>query len=207
MLRPHAVERLVFHPRPALPPTSLGAAALNGLALSLGLIVAIGAQNAFVLRQGLQRAHVGPVVLACVAADALLMAAGVAGLAGLIGEHPGLARALAAAGMVFLLAYGLRALWAARRPGALQAGQTASLSRRQALWQLAGFTLLNPHVYLDTVLLVGSVGAQQPGWAARGPSWPGRPAPARCGSPPWATAPAGWPRCSPARAPGRPWTP
>jgi L-lysine exporter family protein LysE/ArgO len=117
MLRPHAVERLVFHPRPALPPTSLGAAALNGLALSLGLIVAIGAQNAFVLRQGLQRAHVGPVVLACVAADALLMAAGVAGLAGLIGEHPGLARALAGAGMVFLLAYGLRALWAARRPG------------------------------------------------------------------------------------------
>lgn len=167
MLRAMLSNALSSALAPALPPTSLGAAALNGLALSLGLIVAIGAQNAFVLRQGLQRAHVGPVVLACVAADALLMAAGVAGLAGLIGEHPGLARALATAGMVFLLAYGLRALWAARRPGALQAGQTASLSRRQALWQLAGFTLLNPHVYLDTVLLVGSVGAQQPGWAAR----------------------------------------
>lgn len=143
-------------------------AASHGLALSLSLIVAIGAQNAFVLRQGLQRAHVGPLVLACVAADALLMAAGVAGLAGLIGDHPVLARTLAAAGLLFLLAYGLRALWSARRPGALQAGAPVALSRRQALLQLAGFTLLNPHVYLDTVLLVGSVGAQQPGWAARG---------------------------------------
>lgn len=146
----------------------LWSAASHGLALSLGLIVAIGAQNAFVLRQGLQRAHVGPLVLACVAADALLMAAGVAGLAGLIGGHPALARVLAGAGMLFLLAYGLRALWSARRPGSLQAGATAPLSQRQALLQLAGFTLLNPHVYLDTVLLVGSVGAQQPSWAARG---------------------------------------
>lgn len=147
-------------------PDLFGAAA-QGFALGLGLIVAIGAQNAFVLRQGLRREHVGPIVACCALADAVLMAAGVAGLASLIGERPGLARALAGAGALFLLAYGLRALWQARAPGALQAGTTVGLTRRQALLQLAGFTLLNPHVYLDTVLLVGSLGAQQPGVAAR----------------------------------------
>ena len=152
-------------------PTQTAATALpvffHGLALSLGLIVAIGAQNAFVLRQGLRRQHVGPIVAFCALADAVLMAAGVAGLAGLIGAHPGLARVLAGAGAAFLLAYGLRALWQARAPGALQAAASARLTRRQALWQVAGFTLLNPHVYLDTVLLVGSLGAQQPGPPAR----------------------------------------
>ena len=151
------------HPSPDL----YGAAA-QGFALGLGLIIAIGAQNAFVLRQGLRREHVGPIVICCALADAVLMAAGVAGLAGVIGERPGVARVLAGVGALFLLAYGLRALWQARAPGALQAaGTTVSLTRRQALLQLAGFTLLNPHVYLDTVLLVGSLGAQQPGAAAR----------------------------------------
>lgn len=147
----------------------LWATAVQGLMLSLGLIAAIGAQNAFLLRQGLKREHVGPLVLACISADTLLFAIGVGGLAGLIGQWPGLARALAGAGAAFLTVYGLRALWQARRPGHLAAaGAGPALSRRQALAQLAGFTLLNPHVYLDTVLLVGSVGAQQPGWAARG---------------------------------------
>jgi len=141
--------------------------AATGFALSLGLIVAIGAQNAFVLRQGLRREHVGPLVAFCAAADALLMAAGVAGLAGVLGARPGLARALAAFGVVFLAAYGLRALWRAAKPGALQAAGDGSLTRRQALLQVAAFTLLNPHVYLDTVLLVGSIGAQQPAGAAR----------------------------------------
>lgn len=148
--------------------TGWAPAAAQGFALGLGLIVAIGAQNAFVLRQGLRREHVGAIVLFCALADALLMAAGVAGLAALIGERPGLARLLAGAGALFLLAYGLRALWQARAPGALQAAVSAGLTRRQALWQLAGFTLLNPHVYLDTVLLVGSLGAQQPDAPARG---------------------------------------
>src|SRR6187402_2216650 len=84
---------------------------VQALVLTFGLIVAIGAQNAFVLRQGLRREHVGSIVLFCTLADAILMAAGVAGLAGLIGEHPGVARVLAGAGAVFLLGYGLRALW------------------------------------------------------------------------------------------------
>ncbi|MGM9491881.1 LysE/ArgO family amino acid transporter [Ideonella sp. YS5] len=152
----------------AVPATaSLLAPALQGLLLTFGLIVAIGAQNAFVLRQGLRREHVGSIVLFCTMADAVLMAAGVAGLAGLVSEHPAVARVLAGAGAVFLGAYGLIALWRARAPGALHASDTRALSRPQALAQVAAFTLLNPHVYLDTVLLVGSLGAQQPGPASQ----------------------------------------
>jgi L-lysine exporter family protein LysE/ArgO len=137
---------------------------VQGLALGLGLIVAIGAQNAFVLRQGLRREHVGAIVLFCAVADAVLMAAGVLGMAQALGDRPGLARALALAGAAFLALYGARALLRARQPQRLQAapGGTA-MGRGAAVAQAAAFTLLNPHVYLDTVLLVGSIGAQQPG--------------------------------------------
>jgi len=135
---------------------------VQGLVLSLGLIVAIGAQNAFVLRQGLRREHVGSVVLFCAAADAVLIAAGVMGMAQALGEHPGVARALAAVGAVFLAAYGWQALRRARQSHQLRAAESvAALSLSGALAQAAAFTLLNPHVYLDTVLLVGSIGAQQ----------------------------------------------
>ena len=137
-----------------------------GFALSLALIMAIGAQNAFVLRQGLRREHVLPIVLFCAVADALLVAAGVAGMAVALGERPQLATWLAAAGAAFLFSYGVRALWKARRPGHLEAAaNTGALSLTAALAQAAAFTLLNPHVYLDTVLLVGSVGAQYAGAA------------------------------------------
>jgi len=137
---------------------------LNGLFMSLVLIVAIGAQNAYVLRQGLRREHVGAVVLFCAAGDAVLVSAGVAGMAQALQSRPALANALAAAGALFLCGYGLRALWRSRQPGALlSATQGASLSRTAVLAQAAGFTLLNPHVYLDTVLLVGSTGAQYAG--------------------------------------------
>lgn len=133
----------------------------TGFALGLTLIVAIGAQNAFVLRQGLRREHVGAIVAFCATADALLMAAGIAGLAQLLGHQPMLAQGLTAGGALFLAAYGLRALARARHGGTLgAAGGAAPLTRRAALAQTAAFTLLNPHVYLDTVLLVGSVGAQ-----------------------------------------------
>lgn len=136
---------------------------VQGLALGLGLIVAIGAQNAFVLRQGLRREHVGPVVLFCATSDALLISAGVLGMAQALGNSPGLARALALGGAAFLAVYGWRALQRARAPQRLEASAEGSgLSRRAALAQAAAFTLLNPHVYLDTVLLVGSIGAQQP---------------------------------------------
>lgn len=137
-------------------------AAATGAALGLGLIVAIGAQNAFVLRQGLRREHVGPIVALCALCDALLMTAGVAGLAELLGPRPALAWWLTAGGVVFLSAYSLRALWRAAHPGSLQAAaDQPGVTVWQALAQAAAFTLLNPHVYLDTVVLVGSVGAQQ----------------------------------------------
>lgn len=152
---------------------SAGATYLQGLALSLGLIVAIGAQNAFVLRQGLRREHVGLVVLFCAVADATLITAGVFGMAQALGNRPQVAQALAVVGALFLLWYGGRALQRVRQAGKLQAAPGgAALSRGAALAQAAAFTLLNPHVYLDTVLLVGSIGAQQAaglrGWFVAG---------------------------------------
>ncbi len=133
----------------------------TGFALGLTLIVAIGAQNAFVLRQGLRREHVGAIVAFCATADALLMLAGIAGLATVLGHQPVLAQGLTAGGALFLAVYGLRALARARRGGTLGAAAgSAPLPLGAAMAQTAAFTLLNPHVYLDTVLLVGSVGAQ-----------------------------------------------
>ena len=143
--------------------SSSATAFTQGLVLSFGLIVAIGAQNAFVLRQGLRREHVGAIVLFCATADAVLVAAGVLGMAQALGDRPGLARALALGGAAFLAYYALVALRRARQPQQLQAAQgSASLGQAAAVAQAAAFTLLNPHVYLDTVLLVGSIGAQQP---------------------------------------------
>ncbi len=135
----------------------------QGLALSLGLIVAIGAQNAFVLRQGLRREHVLPIVLFCALCDALLITAGVLGMAQALGRHPILAQAMALSGAGFLAWYGWLAMQRARRANQLSADASgAGLSRSATLAQAAAFTFLNPHVYLDTVLLVGSIGAQQP---------------------------------------------
>ena len=141
----------------------MGSVFLQGLALSLGLIVAIGAQNAFVLRQGLRREHVASVVFFCAISDALLMAAGVLGMGQALGERPMVAHALALAGAVFLAVYGWQALRRAlQQNGLLAAEDGQGLSWASAMAQAAAFTLLNPHVYLDTVLLVGSIGAQQP---------------------------------------------
>lgn len=147
----------------------------QGLVLGLGLIVAIGAQNAFVLRQGLRREHIGSIVLFCAVADAALITAGVFGMSQALGDRPQLARALALAGAAFLAWYGWKALQRVRHVGHLQAAPGGDgLRRGAALAQAAAFTLLNPHVYLDTVLLVGSIGAQQPPglqpWFAAGAS-------------------------------------
>ena len=137
---------------------------LQGLTLGLGLIVAIGSQNAFVLRQGLRREHVGAIVLFCALADAALIAAGVLGMSRALGQRPMLASALALGCAIFLAVYGWQALRRARRPQQLRpADDGAGLGLGAVLAQAAAFTLLNPHVYLDTVLLVGSIGAQQPG--------------------------------------------
>jgi L-lysine exporter family protein LysE/ArgO len=136
---------------------------LAGLALGASLIVAVGAQNTFVLRQGLRREHVGAIVALCVAADAILMTLGVSGLAASAGAHPCVLDALALAGAACLVSYGVLA---ARRALGGEAMAVAAggrgPSRRTALAQALACTLLNPHVYLDTVLLVGAVGAHQP---------------------------------------------
>lgn len=135
----------------------------QGLALSFGLIVAIGAQNAFVLRQGLRREHVGLVVLFCCVADAVLIATGVFGMAKVLGDRPILANLLALAGIVFLVWYGWQAFKRLQQSNELHAGlENGGLRRGAAIANAAAFTFLNPHVYLDTVLLIGSVGAQQP---------------------------------------------
>ena len=141
----------------------MGSVFLQGLALSLGLIVAIGAQNAFVLRQGLRREHVASVVFFCAITDALLIAAGVLGMAQALGDRPMVAHALALAGVVFLAVYGWNSLRRALQQNGLLANEEGDgLTWAAAMTQAAAFTLLNPHVYLDTVLLVGSIGAQQP---------------------------------------------
>lgn len=139
-----------------------------GFGLGLALIAAIGAQNAFVLRQGLRGEHVVPVVAFCAAMDALLICVGVFGAAWTASRLPGLETVLRVGGALFLFSYALLSLRRALGPGgSLRAAQQGASSRGAALAQAAAFTLLNPHVYLDTVLLVGSVGAQQPAGAAR----------------------------------------
>ncbi len=131
-----------------------------GFGTGLSLIVAIGAQNAFVLRQGVRRQAVGPVVGICVVSDALLIAAGVAGVGAVVTAWPGALLVVRLLGGAFLLAYGALAVRRALRPagGLLTAGEPARTTRRAVLTCLA-MTWLNPHVYLDAVLLLGSVAA------------------------------------------------
>jgi L-lysine exporter family protein LysE/ArgO len=138
------------------------AAFTTGFALSSTLIIAIGAQNSFVLRQGLRRQHVVAIVAFCALADLALISAGVAGLATVLGSAPTLTMALTVAGTLFLLWYGLQALRRAFQPQSLRAASSTRVTLRGAVAQAAAFTFLNPHVYLDTVLLMGSIGARQP---------------------------------------------
>lgn len=135
---------------------------LNGMLVGAGLIVAIGAQNAFLLAQSLRREHHLPVAALCVLCDAVLIVAGVFGLAALLLQSPALLAAARWGGAAFLLWYGLQALLRALRPQGLEgAADAGPRSRRAVLLSALAVTLLNPHVYLDTVLLIGSLGAQQ----------------------------------------------
>ncbi len=135
---------------------------LTGFAASAGLIIAIGAQNLFVLRQGLRREHVGPIVLFCALADAALMTAGVGGVGALAAASPRLTTLLALGGAAFLGWYGITALRRMTQPQAMRVAEAGAASLGRALAAAAGFTFLNPHVYLDTVLLLGAIGAAQP---------------------------------------------
>jgi len=136
-------------------------AAFSGLYLGFSLILAIGAQNAFVLRQGLRRAHVLPVVVTCALSDAVLIALGVSSFSVITDIVPWIAPVLRYGGAAFLIWYGARSFLAMWRGGeALQAAGAGAGSLRAALLTCLALTWLNPHVYLDTVLLIGSIAAQ-----------------------------------------------
>lgn len=134
----------------------------NGLLVTAGLIIAIGAQNAFVLAQSLRREHHIPVAALCILCDILLVSMGVFGLAAVLAENPVLLQITRWGGVGFLLFYGAIALRRAARPQALEQANGGARSLRSVLLAALAVTLLNPHVYLDTVLLIGSLGAQQP---------------------------------------------
>ena len=136
---------------------------LPGFALSLTLILAIGAQNAFVLRQGLRREYVFWVCLTCALSDALLIAAGVVGFGALAEAVPWFETAMRFGGAGFLIWYGFRNAQLAWRGGvALEVEGRSTISLRRAILTLLALTWLNPHVYLDTVVLLGSISAQYP---------------------------------------------
>ncbi len=142
--------------------------ALAGFVASAGLIVAIGSQNAFVLRQGLLQRNVGMVVLTCALGDIVLILCGVLGVGALVREWPALLQVLRFGGAVFLGVYGLMA---ARRAWAGSSGLApadGSTSSRRVLLACLAFTFLNPHVYLDTMILLGSLSTRYAGmgrWA------------------------------------------
>ncbi len=136
-------------------------AAVAGFGLGLSLILAIGAQNAFVLRQGIRRSHVLAVCLTCAISDALLIAAGVAGFGTLTTAAPWIEPVMRWGGAAFLIAYGARAFLSAWRGGAvLEATGQGGEALRGVLLTCLALTWLNPHVYLDTVVLLGAVSAQ-----------------------------------------------
>jgi L-lysine exporter family protein LysE/ArgO len=134
-------------------------ASVAGFFTGLSLIIAIGAQNAYVLRLGLMRHHVFAVVLFCAVSDAVLIIAGVAGLGALIQQLPLLLEIFRYAGAAYLIWFGIGAVRRAINPKTLEA-QGEALPLIKTLGTMAALTWLNPHVYLDTVILLGSIGNQ-----------------------------------------------
>ena len=136
---------------------------IPGLISGLALIVAIGAQNAFVIRQGLTRKHVLSVVFICALSDAMLITAGTAGLGQLIKSFPTLLEIIRWFGVLYLSWFGLKSLANAGKSQSLTISDRAEVSKKKVLIAALGFTFLNPHVYLDTVILLGSLANQ---WAS-----------------------------------------
>ncbi|PID48518.1 MAG: amino acid transporter [Proteobacteria bacterium] len=176
-------------------------ALLQGFGTGAGLIIAIGSQNAFVLSNALRNHHVTAIALVCMLIDATLISAGVWGLGALIKAYPVLLTLATWGGATFLLAYGWLAFKRAFNPNGLQTNQWQSMSLQGAIWTTLALSLLNPHVYLDAVILLGSIGGQlpdsQPIWFAIGAclasvlwfsllAWGGRLLA------PWFTSPRSW---------------
>lgn len=147
--------------------SAFSAPAIEGFALGAGLIVAIGAQNAFVLRQGLARRYVFAVATVCFLSDVLLISLGAGGMGALVSSHGGLLMLAALGGGAFLVVYGYRALRSAIHPGVLTAACEGAGSRslRATVLTAVALTYLNPHVYLDTVVLLGSISGRYAGAA------------------------------------------
>ena len=135
-------------------------AALAGLLTGLSLIVAIGAQNAYVLRLGLSRQHVGTAIVLCAASDVVLIVLGIAGIGRVAHAFPTALVVLKWVGVTYLVGYALHSFWRSRQPESLLPSAGARTSRRVVVATTLAFTFLNPHVYLDTVLLLGSIGNQ-----------------------------------------------
>ena len=135
-------------------------ALVPGFLTGLSLIIAIGAQNAFVIRQGLSRSHVLLVVLICAASDAVLIFLGTGGLGTLIQSKPDLLEFIRWFGVLYLTWFGIKAMRSVLSNQSLEVGEGASSSKKAAILSVLGFTFLNPHVYLDTVILLGSIANQ-----------------------------------------------
>lgn len=135
--------------------TTLATAVLSGLLSGFALIVAIGAQNAFVLRQGVARQHIGVVVAICAVSDLILIGAGILGVGALVQAHAGVLRFMTLAGTAYLVWFGVKSLLAARHPKVLTA--SASPPKGAVAATALALTWLNPHVYLDTVLMLGNL--------------------------------------------------
>ena len=134
----------------------------SGVLSGFALIIAIGAQNAFVIRQGLLRQHVLTVVLFCAISDALLIAAGTAGLGKVIESAPEVLEIVRWFGVTYLIFFGLKSLRSAFRHNTLTLEQGNLVSRKRTILTVLGLTFLNPHVYLDTVIFLGSIANQFP---------------------------------------------
>jgi L-lysine exporter family protein LysE/ArgO len=136
----------------------------EGLGTGASLIIAIGAQNAFVLKQGILRRYLFITAAVCSLIDVILITAGVLGLGAIIAGNPVLLMVATAGGSIFLVIYGIRSLGAAWKPKVLEDDVTIGnpVTLKATILALLAFSLLNPHVYLDTVLLLGSIGARHP---------------------------------------------
>lgn len=130
---------------------------LSGVALGGSLIIAIGAQNAFILRMGLLHRHVFILCLICAFSDALLIGVGVAGLGKFVDTNPDMLKLISVAGGVFLLGYALLAVRRVLKPEAMKSANEGQISLSKAVSICLAFTFLNPHVYLDTVVLIGAL--------------------------------------------------
>ncbi len=135
-------------------------ALLAGFFTGLSLIIAIGAQNAYVLRMGLARQHVALIVAICAISDIVLILLGVAGIGSVIRSAPGALQVLRWVGVAYLSLFALRSFWRALHLEVLRPSEEKKGSTKVVISTTLAFTFLNPHVYLDTVLLLGSIGNQ-----------------------------------------------